>query len=147
MTDFGRRFGDMFKSVYDPNKDGIIALAQTEALAYVDRGDVSGWDFTLSDFTTDSQYRDLDLSAIVPAGAISIKVAIEAKNDSVSKSIYLRKNGNTSGYHVSRLMTTVAGVLCSNVFDVFCDSDQVIEYYAMNSAWTVIDIFIMGWFI
>ncbi|MFX0121491.1 MAG: hypothetical protein ACFFBQ_17535 [Promethearchaeota archaeon] len=33
MTDFGRRIGggDMRKSVYDPNNDGVIALAQTEA--------------------------------------------------------------------------------------------------------------------
>lgn len=33
MTDFGRRAGqgDMLKSVYDPNEDGVIAVAQTEA--------------------------------------------------------------------------------------------------------------------
>lgn len=33
MTDFGRREGggDMKKSTYDPNNDGVIALAQTEA--------------------------------------------------------------------------------------------------------------------
>lgn len=33
MTDFGRRTGqgDMLKSVYDPNDDGVIAIAQTEA--------------------------------------------------------------------------------------------------------------------
>jgi len=33
VTDFGRRMGagDMLKSVYDPNADGVIAAAQTEA--------------------------------------------------------------------------------------------------------------------
>ena len=33
MTDFGRRsgVGDMLKAVYDPNEDGVIAVAQTEA--------------------------------------------------------------------------------------------------------------------
>ena len=33
MTDFGRRsgVGDMLKAVYDPNEDGVIAAAQTEA--------------------------------------------------------------------------------------------------------------------
>ena len=33
MTDFGRRTGqgDMLKSVYDPNEDGVLAVAQTEA--------------------------------------------------------------------------------------------------------------------
>lgn len=31
MSEFGRRVGDMLKSVYDPDKDGIIAIAQTEA--------------------------------------------------------------------------------------------------------------------
>ena len=33
MTDFGRRTGtgDMLKAVYDPNEDGVIAVAQTEA--------------------------------------------------------------------------------------------------------------------
>jgi len=31
MTDFGRKAGDMYKLVYDPNADGVIAKAQTEA--------------------------------------------------------------------------------------------------------------------
>jgi len=33
MTDFGRRtgVGDMLKSVYDPNNDGVLAVAQTQA--------------------------------------------------------------------------------------------------------------------
>jgi len=33
VTDFGRRIGvgDMLKSAYDPNEDGIIAVGQTEA--------------------------------------------------------------------------------------------------------------------
>ncbi len=33
MTDFGRRVGqgDMLKATYDPNDDGVIAVAQTEA--------------------------------------------------------------------------------------------------------------------
>jgi len=33
MTDFGRRLGlgDMSKATYDPNDDGVIALAQTQA--------------------------------------------------------------------------------------------------------------------
>lgn len=33
MTDMGRRYGlgDMLKSVYDPNDDGVFAVAQTEA--------------------------------------------------------------------------------------------------------------------
>ena len=33
MTDFGRRSagGDMLKALYDPNEDGVIAVAQTEA--------------------------------------------------------------------------------------------------------------------
>lgn len=33
MTDFGRRAGggDMLRAVYDPNKDGVIAVAQTQA--------------------------------------------------------------------------------------------------------------------
>jgi len=31
MTDFGRKQGDMLRSVYDPNKDGVLAVAQTEA--------------------------------------------------------------------------------------------------------------------
>ena len=33
MTDFGRRggVGDMLKATYDPNLDGVIAVAQTEA--------------------------------------------------------------------------------------------------------------------
>lgn len=31
MTDFGRRLSDMLKSDYDPDEDGVIAVAQTEA--------------------------------------------------------------------------------------------------------------------
>lgn len=95
MTDFGRRAGDMFRSVYDCDLDGVIAIGQTEAdmkkSAYdanansvVDNSEkLSGSTKTqVQDHTpkththTESQISDLDHDALKIKGVIVNDAAI-----------------------------------------------------------------------
>ena len=191
MTDFGRRvlgLGDMLKSVYDPDLDEVIALAQTEAdmtkavydptlaalaallaahktqhhnggtdeidctgLAgrsqYVDRGDPSAWDFQVGDLTTDGLKHDMDLSAIVPAGAIAIHIKAKINDDVIDMFMAFYTKSKTYSFNILHNRVIVA--LLDHYVDGFiaCDADRVIQYAASNTVWATIDITVRGWII
>jgi hypothetical protein len=117
--------------------------------AYIDRGNPASeaYDYTLSDFTTDATWRDLDLSAIVPAGAKAIQVFISIEDGTTEKYFFLRKNGNTSFYNVVGNRTQVANVLTSYTITVGCDANQVVEYRASNVTFTTINLMVAGWYL
>ena len=190
MTDFGRRagVGDMLKSVYDPDLDGVIAVAQTKAdmekadydpalaaiaalqadhdtqhedggtdeidltglsgaLRYVDRGDPTGWDKILSDFTTDGDWHDLNLSALVPAGAISIHVQVYVEYGLQGAFFHLRKKGNT--YALNRMGQKIQSMGFGQEATGFvsCDVNRTIEYRASAVSFSDISLLVKGWFI
>lgn len=114
---------------------------------YVDRGDPSAWDFTKADLTTDGAWHDLDLSAIVPAGAKLILITVMCNEDAVNKWFYLRQKGNSNDFNRSAIRQQVANLANEAVMMVSCDQNRKIQYLATNTVWTVIYIEVRGWFI
>lgn len=190
MTDFGRRSGggDMLKTVYDPNNDGVIATAQTEAdmtkavydptddgvvdsvpahktshqdagsdevaatglvgrVNYVDRGDPSSIDKTLADFTCDGNWNDLDLSGIVPAGALAIHINVFVEDDAASSILQFRPNGNSQARNMLETRVQVAGVRQHVDGFVSCDSNRKIEYRTSATVYDNIGLVVRGWLI
>ena len=191
MTDFGRRAGDMLKSVYDADKDGVIALAQTEAdmtkavydsgddgvvddipahaaehedgggdeidttdLAghvaggfYVDRGDPSGWDFVRPNLDTDGNAHDLDLSSIVPEGAIAVHLYFEISGSSTGLFFWFREKGNSNTYNRLMQATQAASVLIHDEGFVRLDANRKIEYKSSNDAFGAYNVLVRGWII
>lgn len=191
MTDFGKRTGDMFKSTYDPDKNGVIAAAQTEAdmkksvydidasnivddsestaahatkhqyagtdqinatgllgrKNLVNRGDPFLSDFTETNLTTNATWQDLDLSAIVPAGATAVELRCGINDGLVASVIIFRKKGHTHLYNAQALYIQVANIPYDCTFTLFCDANRLIEYYATNTTWTNINIIVLGWWI
>ena len=111
----------------------------------VNRGDAATWDFELADFTTDTAWHRLDLSSIVPSDAIMVKLFVRIKDGAIDSYILFRKRGNAYSYNRSELRTQVANQFTSGDIDVFCDSNQVIEYYGSNLTFTKIDVTVKGW--
>ena len=113
---------------------------------FVDRGDPAAADFLIAALTGDGTWYDLDLSSIVPAGAVAVVYQIQLQDDAVGTSIKLRKNGNSNQVNISRIRTMVVDV--TNYADLItaCDSNRVIEY-ALNAGATVCNIIIKGWFV
>lgn len=116
-------------------------------IGYIDRGDPSDFDKVLADFTTDGTWRDLDLSAIVPAGATAILLSVIIQDDAVNSQFNLRKNGNTNAKNASPTRTQVANVYHDQTIIVACDTNRVVEYFAENTTWNFIYITVKGWFI
>ena len=69
-----------------------VQLGVEDGGQYVDRGDPSSWDFQEGDLTTDNTWRDLDLSSIVPSGAVAVHLYVLIKDDTANKNIKFRKN-------------------------------------------------------
>jgi len=115
---------------------------------YVDRGDPdTGWDFALGDLTTDDTWNDLDLSSIVPAGAVAVNLAIQINDDISDSSIHFRKNGNINADTIISSRTQVASIILEKSFIVGCDTDRIVEYNANAVTWVTINIMVLGWWI
>lgn len=113
---------------------------------YNDRGDPSAYDFTLANLTTDGTWRDLDLSAIVPAGTKAVLLLINVWDDKSNTDLYLKEKGNSNAYNASRINTQIANVSILNDAIVACDDNRKIQYYAENTTWTALNLVVRGWF-
>jgi hypothetical protein len=115
--------------------------------ALVDRGDPTAVDYAVGALTTDGNWNDLDLSSIVPAGAVAVKLLATIQDDAVGNKVDFRENGNSNAYNLESPKTIVAGTDHTYSLTVFCDSSRVIEYRASNTTWTKINLTVQGWYI
>ncbi len=111
----------------------------------VDRGDPSSVDFSIGDLTADSAYHDLDLSAIVPAGAKFVLLYVNLKDDAAGKAIHFRKNGNSNQVAIGSCTTQVANVAHRNHIIIPLDAGRIIEYQMSTTVFTQCDIVVTGW--
>jgi len=114
--------------------------------AFFDRGDPAAWDFQIGDFITDATYRDLDLSGIVPIDAKAVVLSCRIRNNASGQQFIFRPNGLVNSFTAERLYTQAAAVYIGYVFIIALDVGRVIEYYGVNTTWTVIDVCVVGWF-
>jgi hypothetical protein len=115
---------------------------------FVDRGDPSDWDWTLTDFTTDATWRDLDLSSIVPAGAANklVKFRLSLVDGSTDVAFQMRKKGNSNAYNTGIRNILTANI--SNYYDIecVCDSNRVVQYWGTSTTFSTINVVVRGWF-
>jgi len=112
---------------------------------YVDRGDFGAYDFDNTDFTADSQWHDLDLSAIIPANAVVVFFSVYMKNPSQQASIIFRKKGYVNELNIARQYTPDVDESIVGNFFVPVGSDGIIEYKTTNINWAFLHLAIRGW--
>jgi len=112
---------------------------------FVDRGDPSVHDYRETDLTQDGTFYDLDLSSIVPAGAVAVLLRLIVQDGIVDAELELRKNGNTNAINVGRITTIVANIPAVLDAVVACDSNRVVEYKTKNTPFDIIAITVKGW--
>ena len=112
---------------------------------YEDRGDPSTYDFIKTDFTTDGNWHDLDLSSIIPEETVLVHVRVRLSSSFLA-GLQFRKKGNSNTINVAVMKIQVAGVYYYEDFLVACDNDRKIQYLASNLAWTALDFSVRGWF-
>lgn len=118
-----------------------------DAMIYSDRGDPVVFDFTLTDFTTDGTWRDLDLSSIIPANSKAVIVKITAQAGTVNYTINFRRKGNTNEINTGKFTLNIKDAPTSTELIIPCDTDRKIQYNAQNGAFDVINFVIKGWLI
>lgn len=127
--------------------DEIDATRLVGRTNFVDRGDPSVFDFTLTNFTTDGNLHDIDFSSIIPAGAVAAYLLIQIADNIVGSVLYLIKKGNTYPYNRLMLRTQVANETVSLDGFVSIDANRKAQYFADNITYNRIDICVRGWLI
>lgn len=112
---------------------------------FVDRGDPPDYDYTAGDFIKDSAWHELDLSAIVPAGAKAVLFRVDPLNPNVGNKFVVRKHGNVNDINTAKVYIMVSGVPDSRCFSCSLDSDRKIDYWITSGTWMVLDFTVKGW--
>jgi hypothetical protein len=112
----------------------------------VDRGDSAGYDFTLSNFTTDGNWHDLDLSAIVPDGVRAVILGVNFTTEPAGSFMMFRKKGNVNEFNVG--ITRIENSNNENNSEplIFLDTSRKIQYKTSNLTFEEIKIIVKGWF-
>lgn len=111
----------------------------------ISKGDVSANYFSVSDFTTDGTWRDLDLSSIVPTGTVWVLLKIGLKANAAPKYAKFRKNGYSNEINIITTNTQVANQYIEYQEWVEVDADRIIEYNIGAATWANIDILVVGY--
>ncbi|MCK5606987.1 hypothetical protein KAR91_34105 [Candidatus Pacearchaeota archaeon] len=112
---------------------------------YVSRGDAAAADYAIGDLTDNGAWQDLDLSSVVPVGAVAVHLKVGLQGSTANKKVKLRKNGNSNEQTMSVQETVVANVNQYAEHVVACDSGRVVEY-VLNTV-TICTIWILGWWL
>ena len=118
-----------------------------ERKGFVDRGDPAAIDFTTSHFTTDGTYRDLDLSSIVPAGAVAVSLSVLIYDNAAGSFFGFRKKGNSNDVNRARIRTQVSNEVIEGDLVVAVDKDRKVQYIGSNLTFSEIDVVVKGWWI
>ncbi|MBA7632076.1 hypothetical protein ES703_39618 [subsurface metagenome] len=105
-------------------------------------------DFQVGDLTVNGvwQVNGLDLSAIVPAGAFMVKLALTVLDDAANSIVTIRRDAvNTSNCIIGT--TFVANISNPKVEDISIESDRLLDYHCSNLVFTAIDITVLGWWV
>jgi len=112
---------------------------------FVDRGDPAAFDYAKEDITTDATWRDLDLSAIVPAGAKAILLKTQLQSANPGDKIQYRKKGNSNEINTCGCEALRANVIRTRLGLTAIDANRVIQYNADDISWTTLNIVVRGW--
>lgn len=116
-----------------------------KAPCFVDRGDLAVFDFDQTDFTFDSIWRDIDLSGIVPSGAVAVAIYIRVENNTVGANFRMRQKGNAFAGNISMIYTQAANVFIAADWQVSIDSNRFAQYFGSPVGFDTLGIYIKGW--
>lgn len=115
--------------------------------SYVDRGDPGPFDFFQANFTIDSAWHELDLSAIIPAGPSATLMRFFVRPPVINMTIELRERGDANVAAIAVLRTTVGMVWHDALLIVGLDSTRIIEYKITAGVWAGLFAAVNGWWL
>ena len=110
------------------------------------RGDNQAYDFTVSNFTTDGDPHELDLSSIIPAGAIAAHIFLAIRDGAAESYILFLKKGTAYTRNRLFIQTQVANLEIEIEGIVALGADRKVKYISSNLAFDTINFEVKGWF-
>ena len=112
---------------------------------YVDRGDPSGWDFTIANLVADAAWHEMDLTNVI--GEVSARLVlmrVRLTGPTVGGFIYFRESGNvaTINYAGVPILTTTTPVDASII--IHLAATQKVDYI-LSVGVTVCFLFVRGY--
>lgn len=103
-------------------------------------------DKTAADLTEDGNWHvdGLDLSAIIPPGAIMAKIKITVADDAANSYVSLRRDA-VNDEHIITSRTHVANIPDTRVEDISLESNRLLDYRCAAVVFTSIAITVLGW--
>ncbi len=146
MTEIGRV--NAHKTTHqDGGSDEIDCMGLTGRCNFVDRGDPAAYDFEVGVLTTDGVWRDLDVSGVVPSGAIAVQFFLQVVIAGPGYTAKIRKKGNTNTYNALTVTTIYANQTSGVIGIVPVGTSPGFQYWCENGIWSAVNILIQGWFI
>lgn len=112
---------------------------------WIQRPDFDGNDFLKEALTIDNAWHELDVSAIVPAGASAAHFHIKVDANTIGGVIYMRPRGRSEFTGTCKVRPQVAGQPIAYFPTVGLDSSRIIEYRISSAVWVLINIKIEAW--
>lgn len=138
---------DVIAGINFEYKKKIAEAGGGDGMTLVNRGDPSSVDFTEEDLITDGAAHDLDLSGIVPAGAIAVLLLVAVMDDMPNVGIIIGKKGLSNWINVLPCYECVANGEFTNRGFVFCDENRKVGYLTHAVTFSLIEITVCGWLI
>lgn len=114
--------------------------------AYVPRGNLAADDFTEATLTTDGTYNTLDLSSIIPEGAVAVFLKMYVQDGVAGMNMYVKSN-SSSGQNYLALSTQASTIDNFQYGNVALPSNRQILYYGSNTIFDRFRISVLGWWI
>lgn len=112
---------------------------------YVDRGDASGYDYTISSWTADGNWHDKTAAGIVfDYGATRMLLRVRIKDGTVGQGMGFRSEDFSNAYNQATIITLVANVYHYADLWVPLGPELGFDYY-VASGMDVADAVVRGW--
>jgi len=134
-------------NVVTPSSDQDVATkGYVDSKGFVARGDATGLDFDVGDFSNDGDYHDFDFSGIVDTGAKAVVVFLSIEDDASTEYFSVRQKGNT-GHYPRYICYLEANLRSSLTWTIPLDVDGKAEYRIRSGATLgTLDVMVIGWF-
>jgi len=109
------------------------------------RTDLDTYDFVLADFTTDGNWRELDLSDILPSNAQAIVIYCHVQDNAAGNSIEFRSFYDTTDIISVEATTNVANQPLDTEGMIDVSERKVIKYKGTNTTFSAINFAIRGY--
>lgn len=129
--------------IVDNSTNGIVSVYGI----FHDRGDAAALDYNITALYpsgNNTDWHDLDLSAIIPAGAKTVLLNISVTANATD-GIYFKKGGNSNDFNRADILCPVNAQEHRAQLIVACNANRVIQYKTPFTTATVINVFISGW--